>query len=146
MNMMTFHWFLWLYYVRYSAGHSYWELHSFILCVCPLSRPLPTPRAYSCTPTYPTVLTIVHSDGTTSYPSTPAYMRAKPALCQFCHQRCHYVVVILSALSSLVVVLLSALQSCRQVAICITTLLRWSGYGGSIHRRHWHYLHPEKLS
>jgi len=50
-----------LYYVRYSAGYSILGVLSYALG----SAYRPTiPRAYSYLPTYPTVLTIVHSDGT----------------------------------------------------------------------------------
>jgi hypothetical protein len=54
-----------LYYIRYSASYSILGVLSYVL----RSAYRPTiSRAYSYTPTYPTVLTIVHSDGTPSIP------------------------------------------------------------------------------
>jgi hypothetical protein len=62
---MTFYWLLMLYYVRYGAGHTYRALRSLISCVFrPHSHWAIIPRALSRTPTHPTILTIVHSDGT----------------------------------------------------------------------------------
>jgi hypothetical protein len=58
-----------LYYIHYSAGYSILCVLSYVL----RSAYRPTiSRAYSYTPAYPTVLTIVHSDGTPPIP--PQYM------------------------------------------------------------------------
>jgi hypothetical protein len=54
-----------LYYIRYTAGYSILGVLSYVL----RSAYRPTiSRAYSYTPTYPTVLTIVHFDGIPSIP------------------------------------------------------------------------------
>jgi hypothetical protein len=80
--MMIFHWVLMLYYIRYSAGYSILCVLSYVL----RSAYRPTiPKAYSYTPIYPTVLTIVHSDGTPSIP--PQYkwtLRIQTWFTDFC--------------------------------------------------------------
>jgi hypothetical protein len=64
-----------LYYIRYSAGYSILCVLSYVL----RSAYRPTiSRAYSYTPTYPTVQTIVHSDGTPSIPPQYRTGRSRP--------------------------------------------------------------------
>ena len=69
---MTFHWVLRLYYVRYSAGHSYRALRSLILCVLSSS-----PKPYA----VPTYLSW-RSCTTTAHPFYPSSLyKCLPLLC-----------------------------------------------------------------
>ena len=71
MIMMIFHWYYDFIYIRYSASHFHLVLHSCIWCVLDYAlrfASIPTtgqfPELWAYTPTHPTVLTIVHFDGT----------------------------------------------------------------------------------